>query len=60
MSTLLSVVQDDLNMIIGEFRVSKDKYFTREEAKRELELADKEHRALWKRIDEIKLRGGTT
>lgn len=53
-NTLLDVVQKELSEIVAELRGMKSAYFTREEAVRELAIADKEHKAMWKRIDEMR------
>lgn len=56
-NTLLDIVQKELREIVIEFKSMKSVYFTREEAARELAISEKEHKAIWKRIDEIRERG---
>ena len=52
-NTLLGIVQSKLDEIVIELKASHEVYFTKAEALRELAIAEKEHRALWKRFDEI-------
>lgn len=53
-STLLQVVQSELKTIVVEFKESRNQFFTREEAAREIEIQEREHKAIWKRIDELR------
>lgn len=53
-STLLQVVQSELKTIVVEFKESRNQFFTREEAAREIEIEEREHKAIWKRIDELR------
>lgn len=53
-TTLLVLVQKELDQIVGELRTGRQVYFTRDEAVRERTVAEKEHDAMWRRIDELK------
>lgn len=53
-NTLLDIVQKNLGELVAELKSVDAKYFTREEAARELAIAEKEHKALWRKIDELK------
>ena len=57
-STILNIVQSELKELIVEFKLSRDIYFTKVEAQRELAITEKEHKVMWKRIDELTKTGG--
>ena len=51
--TLLSVVQSNLEKLVMELKSFHVMFVTREEAARELAIAEKEQKAMWKKIDEL-------
>ncbi|GEM_PF-3717295 len=53
-NTLLSVVQSELKEIVDEFKSTRFIFSTKDEVSRALAISDKEHQAIWKRIDEIR------
>ena len=56
-NTLLDVVQRDLTSIIKEFQTMRGSYATKEDLAYRVAVSDKEHAAMWKRIDELKVVG---
>lgn len=51
-STIKNLISDVKDMK-NEIKGLRDIIFTRDDATRELEIADKEHRALWQRIETV-------
>lgn len=49
-TTILSILQS----AVDEIRADKKTYSTKEDLAREIAIADREHKAIWKNIDEIK------
>ena len=54
-TTLLDVVQRDLTSLIKEFQAMKGTYVTKEELAYRISSSDKEHAAMWKQIDSLKI-----
>ena len=54
MNTLLSILREDFKIIMAEMMVVKTSFVSKEDNARELAIAEKEHQALWKRIDELR------
>jgi hypothetical protein len=52
-NTLLDIVQAKLGEIVVELKRMEHAYVTKEDAARELAIAEKEHKAIWKRLDEL-------
>jgi len=52
-NTLMQIVQRDLDSIIIEIRAMRKEFMSREEILRELVSAEKERKAIWKRVDEL-------
>lgn len=55
-NTLLDIVQRDLSELISELKGIKNSFVDKADLSRELAIAEKEHRAIWKNIDELKER----
>lgn len=53
-NTLLNVIQKTLLEISTELKVHKSNTLSRSELERDRAVAEKEHKALWNRIDELK------
>ena len=53
-NTLLDVVQIELKELIHEFKATRAMYVSKEELAARIALSDKEHQAMWKRIDSMK------
>lgn len=51
--TLLGVVQGSLKELVIELKSFHTMFVTREEASRELAIAEKEQKAMWKKIDDL-------
>ena len=52
-NTLLDIVQKNLGELVSELKTVKTSFVTKEEAARELAIAEKETRAIWKKLDAI-------
>lgn len=52
-STLLDVVQRDLNLVMVEFKLSRNIYITKEESASIAALQQKEMSAVWKKLDKL-------
>ena len=53
-TTLLDVVQRNLSDLTVEFKTMKMSYVSKEELAYRISSSDKEHAALWRRLDEVK------
>ena len=53
-NTLLGFVQTELREIVAELKASRSTYMTKDEFTYYCAQADKEHVAMWKRIDEVR------
>lgn len=53
-TTLLDVVQRNLSDLTVEFKTMKMSYVSKEELAYRIASSDKEHAAMWRRIDEVK------
>ena len=53
-TTILSLAQTSLAEITADIRAHKLNSVTKEDMARELAISEKEHKAIWKNIDELK------
>jgi hypothetical protein len=52
-TTLLTVVQKELSELTDEFKLMKGTYVSKEDLAYRISTSDKEHSAMWKRIDQL-------
>lgn len=52
--TILTFLQKNLNEMVTEIKAAKMGFVTKDEVSREIGIADKENKALWRNIDELK------
>ena len=53
-TTLLDIVQKNLSDLTLEFKTIRSSYVSKEELAYRIAFSDKEHAAMWRRIDEVK------
>ena len=52
-NTVLSIVERDLKEIVAELKSMRDSYLSKEAFAYRIAQSDKEHSALWRRLDEV-------
>ena len=52
-TTLLDVVQRQLGELTSEFKAMKDVYVTKEQFTYRVSQSDRDHSAMWKKIDQL-------
>ena len=53
-STILDLVQLELKDVVAELKALRSTYVSKEDIAREMAITEKEHKALWKNVDELK------
>ena len=52
-NTLLGLVQEDVKAMALEFKASSERYVRKEDCVKHLSICEKEHGAIWKKLDKI-------
>ena len=53
-STLLEILQKELSQLVDEFKEMRGSYVTKEDLAYRVDSSDKEHKAMWRQIDDLK------